>query len=98
MAAWAFERSTEDELMSENKRLIASFVSHGGKWYYASTGNRNSSSALGGRFSETLVYEYDKGKLGAIRWETSDREGSIEAHLRVIERIHRTGSGADEDE
>lgn len=82
--------------MDADSRLIKTFVFHGGNCYFVSTIDRDSSSIMGGRFAETLVWLFDWDKnerLGMTGWQESAGEGSIRGHQSMVERIHRTGSG-----
>jgi hypothetical protein len=51
--------------MKPDVRVIKSFVWHGDDCYFVSTIDRDSSSIMGGRFAETLVWLFD--------WETNEK-------------------------
>lgn len=82
--------------MTENKALIQSVVFVDGKQnecFYVSTIDRDSSAMYGGRYAETLVWEFDfntkvRGKLVG---QEDDREGSLNGHFRMCTRILETG-------
>jgi hypothetical protein len=74
--------------------LIKSYVWHGGKCFYVSTIDRDSSAMLGPRrFAETIVWEFDweKNERGSIVYETGWLAGSIFKHSQVCEFLHDTG-------
>ena len=76
-----------------DKRLIKSYVWHGDRCFFVSTVDRDSSSDHGGRFSETMVFEFDweTGKRGAIVGQDGGGQGSIFKHIKMCERIFKTG-------
>lgn len=84
----------EGGVVKLDERLIKSFVWHDGKCFFVSTIDRDSSSLIGGRFSETIVWAYDweANERGASLYEECGIEGSIKAHLDTVRRIHDTGS------
>ena len=75
-------------------REIKTFVWHDGACFFVSTINRDSSSMLGGRFAETIIWEFDwkTNKRGAQVNMSSDMEGSIREHMRQVASIHETGA------
>ena len=87
--------------MTPDSRLIKTYVFHGDDCYFVSTINRDSSSMMGGRFAETLVWAFDWDKnerLEKMPWQEEAGEDSIRGHQSMVERIHKTGSGDDRDE
>lgn len=77
-------------------RVIKTYVWHGGKCFFVSTINRDS-SALGsdGRYAETLVWEFDWEKNERLGWMdhgTSAAENSIRGHIRTVENLHKYGA------
>lgn len=83
-----------------NKTLAVSYVWHGDKAFCVSTIDRDSSSMLGGRFSETLTWEWDdkKRKRGAWVGQHAGGEGSLHTHKAVVDRIFATGSPDEPEE
>ena len=48
--------------------------------------------AAGSLYAETLVWELDsEWKRGAIVGQDEAAEGSIDAHQRMVKRLHETG-------
>jgi len=81
--------------MTEDVRLIKSYVWHDGKCYFVSTIDRDSSAPQGGRFSETMVWEHDwdKNERGEhILHEEGGPESFIGRHLKLCQRIFDTGT------
>ena len=82
--------------------MIATYVSHKGKWWRVSTINRESSAleAYGHKYAETLVWDLDVDNqaVGAIHHSDSDSYGNINTHQQVIERIHERGAFWEESE
>jgi hypothetical protein len=80
--------------MSDNKQLAVTYVWQGDKAFCVSTIDRESSSTLGGRFSETMVWDWDDKtrERGAWIWQGAGYEGSISTHQKTVERIFATGS------
>ena len=79
------------------ERVIKTFVWHDGKCYFVSTINRPSSAIYGGRFAETIVWEYgwDERERGALIHQDEALEDCISTHLRVVNNLHLTGSPKD---
>lgn len=79
--------------MRPDARLIKTYVWHGDDCYFVSTIDRDSSSPLGGRFAETIVWAYDweARQRGALLWTDYAAEGSIKTHQAMVEAIHRNG-------
>lgn len=78
-----------------DERIMRSYVWHGGKCFLVSTIDRDSSAMLGPkRFAETIVWEYDyeKDERGSQVFMDEGCQGSIQAHLKICERIHNTGT------
>ena len=71
--------------MSKDNTLIQSYVSHDGKRFFISTIDRESSSPLGGRYAETMVWRWDKGdeQRGEMLSMHDDMRGSIRTHQAV---------------
>ncbi len=79
--------------MSDN-RVIKTYVWHGGKCYFVSTIERDSSAILGPRrFNETMVWEYDwnSDERGQLVYEDEGPTGSIRTHQAVVEAIYENG-------
>lgn len=83
-----------------DERVIKTYVWHGRDCYFVSTIDRDSSSMMGGRFAETIAWAYDweAKERGELLWSDLAYEGSITAHQKMVERIHRTGNGAQPSE
>ena len=82
--------------------MIATYVSHKGKWWRVSTINRES-SAIGGyghKYAETLVWDWDVAtqKLGSICHTDSWSEDSIHKHQQIVNKIHEGGAFWEESE
>lgn len=90
-----------NEKVAQNKKLMQSYVWHQEKCFFVSTIDRESSAvmAYGGTYAETMVWEYDyeKRECGDLVGQTEGAAGSIQAHLRMCDRLHRTGR-CEEDE
>jgi hypothetical protein len=75
--------------------LIQSTVQHGGKWFFASTINRESSAQLsyGGTYAETMVWEwnFDTKTRGDLVGQDEGSTDSIRVHIVICERLHSTG-------
>lgn len=76
--------------------MIATYVSHKGRWWRVSTINRES-SALGGyghKYAETVVWDWDVDNqdVGAIHHINGDSYGNINTHRQIVERIHEKGA------
>lgn len=84
-----------------NVRVAKTHIWGGGRCYFVSTIDRESSAPDGDRYAETLVWEFDyeARERGALMpWTEAASEGSISGHQRMVERIRETGSGAGDDE
>ena len=82
-------------------RLIKSYVWHGDKCYIVSTIDRDSSSEQGGRFSETMVWEFDwnKNERGKhIAFSDGGLESHIGRHLKLCQRIFDSGTFEETEE
>lgn len=87
--------------MSEpDERLIKTYLWHGDDCYFVSTINRDSSSIMGGRFAETIVWSFDweANERGRLLWSDGAGQDSIRSHMKMVERIHKTGSGEEPDD
>lgn len=71
--------------------MISTYVQHGDKTYLVSTINRDSSSMFGGRYAETMVWEWDKQNIKRasddILLQGEGPENSIYTHQKIVERI-----------
>jgi hypothetical protein len=71
--------------------MIQTYVQHDDKTYLVSTINRDSSSPYGGRYAETMVWEWDKKNIkrssDSILMQGESPENSIYTHQKVVERI-----------
>lgn len=79
--------------MSDNE-VIKTYVWHEGVCFFVSTIERDSSSPEGGRFNETMVWEYDferKERSPLISWQDWAFKGSIATHQRVVEKLFDSG-------
>ena len=79
--------------------MICTYVDHGGKRYFVSTINRDSSSCEPHRYAETIVWEWDEKKKerGDIVMQGSALENSIFRHQKIVEQIHANGIPTGED-
>lgn len=77
--------------------IAITYVWHNGIRYYVSTIDRESSSPLAPDhvYAETMAWEIDRktGTLVRIIAQDSGPQGSIRAHLAMVERVARFGSG-----
>jgi hypothetical protein len=77
-----------------DKSLAKTYIWHGGKCFFVSTFDRDS-SAIGGprRYAETIVWEFDWeiNHRGGIVSQHEGMEGSIFTHLKVCNALHETG-------
>lgn len=89
-----------------NKTLIQTYVFYSNeqvedKAFYVSTIDRTSSSMYGGRYAETIVWEWDNAtkQRGDIVHMGEGMEGSIRTHFSICEKLYKDGTmHADEDE
>ncbi len=72
-----------------SKSLAQTYVWHNGMRYFVSTIDSDSSSALGGRYAETMVWEWPEGQQQRGKFVAQDEHaaGSLYAHTRMVERI-----------
>lgn len=79
--------------MKDDTRVIKSHVWHEGKCFFVSTINRESSAMYGGRFAETIVWEYDwdERKRGQILHQDEAMEDCISTHLRIVKTLNLLG-------
>ena len=95
-----------NEETEENKTLIQTYVSFSSetqedKAFFVSTIDRQSSSMYGGRYAETIVWEWDSvdRKRGDIVYMDSGMQGYIRIHQIVCEELYKHGKIlTDEDE
>lgn len=80
-------------MITPDERVIKSYVWHDNKCYFVSTINRDSSAPYGGRYAETLVWEYDWDgrERGDLVGQTGGCEGTIVAHQWMCMLIFKTG-------
>lgn len=82
--------------------MIATYVSHKGKWWRVSTINRESSAlgSYGHKYTETLVWDWDveTQKIGNICHMGECSEGSIHKHQQIVNKIHEGGAFWEESE
>lgn len=81
-------------------KLIKSYVWHDGKCYFVSTIDRDSSAMQGGRFSETMVWNYDWNthkRDDGVLYQDGGPENFIGRHLKLCQRIFDTGTFEDEE-
>lgn len=77
-----------------DSRQIKSYVWHGGKCFFVSTIERDSSAMEGPRrYNETIVwdYDYEKRERGAMILQEGCTEGSIWMHNRICEALYLSG-------
>lgn len=77
-----------------DERIVKSYVWHDGVCFFVSTIERDSSGIDGGRFNETLVWDYnweerERGKLIA---QDSAPVGSINTHQKIVDTLFRDGN------
>jgi len=87
-----------NEETEENKTLIQTYVffsseTQEDKAFFVSTIDRQSSSMYGGRYAETIVWEWDSvdRKRGDIVHMDSGMQGSIRIHQIVCEELYKHG-------
>jgi len=85
-----------------DKTLAQSYVWHGGKGFYVSTINRQSSAAAayGRIYSETLVWEWDRKtkERGNLIGQDEHLKDSLFAHQRMVQRLFDTGKSEEPDD
>ena len=76
--------------MASGSKLIQTYVFREDKAFFVSTINRDSSSMCGGRYAETMVWEWDveKRERGAMVYQAEALEGSIRKHQEIVVRLH----------
>jgi len=74
-------------------RLIKSYVWHDDKCFFVSTITRDSSSIMGGRYAETIAWDFDwdNNKRGDIIGEASGYPDTISSHQNVCKMLFDTG-------
>lgn len=91
------ECATRNEDMKDtpNSRVMKSYVWHGGKCFFVSTMERESSAAIlpSPRYNETMVWEYDwdKAERGEIIAQQGAPMGSIGLHIALCVQLHNNG-------
>jgi len=85
--------------MSSDNTLIQSYVHHDGKRFFVSTIDRESSSPLGGRYAETIVWRWDKDEehRGEMLSMHDDMQGSIRTHQAVVSAYFKDGKIPDDE-
>ena len=86
--------------MIPDERVIKSYVWHDGECFFVSTINRDSSSMIGGRYAETMVwgYDWDNRKRGGLVGQGEASEGSIYGHQQICKLLFDTGKCEPEDD
>jgi hypothetical protein len=79
--------------MMPDERVIKSYVWHEGKCFFVSTINRDSSAMTGGRYAETIVWNFDWGKneRGSIVGQRESYTDSIFRHIKICQMLHDKG-------
>lgn len=82
--------------MEPNKKLIQTYVFTDDGAFFVSTIDRESSSMMGGRYAETMVWEWDgeSRDRGSIMAQGEDIEGSIRRHMQIVEKLYSQGLAA----
>lgn len=82
-----------------NKTLIQTYVffsseTQEDKAFFVSTIDRESSSMYGGRYAETIVWEWDstERKRGDIVHMGEGFQGSIRTHIKICEKLYEAGT------
>jgi len=79
----------------KDDRVAKTYVWHGGKCFFVSTIERDSSAMEGPRrYNETMVWEYDLEKRERSKnfiFQDGCSKGSIWLHQQVVVRLHQTG-------
>lgn len=88
-----------------NKTLIQTYVfflskTQEDKVFFVSTIDRESSSMYGGRYAETLVWEWDKTTKirGDIVGMGEGFQGSIRTHMKICEKLYEVGTMEEPEE
>ncbi len=79
-------------------QIIKSYVWHNKQCFFVSTIERDSSALEGGRYNETMIWEYNWGtreRADKFFFQSESRRGSITEHLQVCERLFSTGSAVE---
>jgi hypothetical protein len=82
------------EYYMPDKDLIKSYVWHNDRCFFVSTIDRESSCIDGGRFSETMVWEYNwntQTRATNIYHQDEDSSERISRHIRVCQILFETG-------
>ena len=80
--------------MARDKRVIKSYVWHGGRCFFVSTIERDSSAAWSPRrFYETLVWRCDSrnGERGALIAQEGCLLSPLRQHFSICESLHEKG-------
>lgn len=87
-----------------NKTLIQTYVfysseSQEDKAFFVSTIDRTSSSMYGGRYAETIVWEWNKStkERGDIVHMGEGFKGSIRTHMKICEKLYEVGTMEEEE-
>jgi len=88
-----------------NKTLIQTYVFYSNeqaedKAFFVSTIDRESSSMYGGRYAETIVWEWDKSarERGDIVHTGEGFQGSIRTHMYICEKLYKDGTMQTEED
>ena len=88
-----------------NKTLIQTYVFYSNeqaedKAFYVSTIDRTSSSMYGGRYAETIVWEWNSTtkQRGDIVHMGEGMEGSIRTHFNICEKLYKDGTMQTEED
>lgn len=88
-----------------NKTLIQTYVFYSNetqedKAFYVSTIDRESSSMYGGRYAETIVWEWDNTtkKRGDLIHMGEGSQGSIRTHFNICEKLYKDGTMQTEED
>lgn len=82
--------------------IAATYVRHGDDWYCVSTVDRDPAPLCGGRYAETIVWEWDRAlrTTGRILHRDECMARSLSAHCEIVRRITSEGRfwEADDDD
>jgi hypothetical protein len=88
-----------------NKTLIQTYVffsseTQEDKAFFVSTIDRESSSMYGGRYAETIVWEWDNTTKvrGDIVHMGEGSQGSIRTHFNICEKLYKDGTMQTDEE
>lgn len=86
--------------MGITKKLIQTHVYTDDGVFFVSTIDRDSSAMMGGRYAETMAWEWDEGKRarGGLLMQGEDMEGSIRRHMQIVESLHTHGIAATKEQ